>query len=134
MRAVLDNNWLYVACIELWGIYVHLPFPHLPTYMYLPALFALCYMVFFAIEWIRSKRRSEDGGKIKNRSEGRSENKSEGRIKNRSEGRSENRGEGRSGAAEGGADNVFGAEDEWEIVQRNTYTPEPGRRRSSCAA
>ena len=65
LKAVFDNNWFYVACIELWGIYVHLPrlFPvaliRLPMYIYLPLLFVFCYVIFFVIELGRIKRRAE---------------------------------------------------------------------------
>ncbi len=67
LRAVFDNNWFYVACIELWGIYVHLPrlFPaalvRLPMYIYLPVLFTFCYAVFFAVELTRIKKRIKNG-------------------------------------------------------------------------
>ena len=67
-RAVFGNNWFYVACIELWGIYVHLPwlFPaalvRLPMYFYLPILFAFCYVVFFVIELGRRKSRAGEEG------------------------------------------------------------------------
>lgn len=56
LRAVFDNNWFYVACIELWGVYVHLPLPQLPLYLYLPPLFLFCYAVFFAWELARGRR------------------------------------------------------------------------------
>lgn len=66
LKAVFENNWFYVACIELWGIYVHLPrlFPaalvRLPMYIYLPVLFVFCYVIFFVIELGRIKRRAEE--------------------------------------------------------------------------
>ncbi len=67
LKAVFDNNWFYVACIELWGIYVHLPrlFPaalvRLPMYIYLPLLFVFCYVIFFIVELIRIEKRAGGG-------------------------------------------------------------------------
>ncbi len=69
IRAAFDNNWFYVACIELWGIYVRLPrlFPaaliRLPMYIYLPVLFAFCYVIFFVIELGKTKRRTGEEGR-----------------------------------------------------------------------
>ena len=68
LKAVFDDNWFYVACIELWGIYVHLPwlFPaalvRLPMHLYLPILFAFCYVIFFVIELCRRKRSAGEEG------------------------------------------------------------------------
>ncbi len=62
LRAVFDNNWFYVACVELWGIYVHLPYPHLPVYIYLPPLFAFCYMIFLIWELLSRKRQDKFEG------------------------------------------------------------------------
>lgn len=67
LKAVFDNNWFYVACIELWGIYVHMPrlFPaalvRLPMYIYLPLLFVFCYVIFFIVELIRIEKHAGDG-------------------------------------------------------------------------
>lgn len=67
LKAVFDNNWFYVACIELWGIYVHMPrlFPaalvRLPMYIYLPVLFVFCYVIFFIVELIRIEKRAGGG-------------------------------------------------------------------------